>query len=118
MARIGPHGAILALGVFCLLAAAPLAGMPGLRPPPSARGTPSVLSAMGDGLRYVRRSRPLVALLGVAFVAMLGFGGLSVLDVVFVTRVLHRPANDVGLLLAASGLGEAAGAVGVLVAGR
>jgi MFS transporter, DHA3 family, macrolide efflux protein len=49
----------------------------------------------------------------VVFIALLGVGGLSVLDVVFVTRALHLRTEDVGLLLTAMGVGQLCG--GLLV---
>lgn len=70
---------------------------------------------MRDGLAYVKASRLLLLLTLVAFVAMLGFGGLSVLDVVFVTRALGQPSETVGVLLSATGLGQLLG--GILIFG-
>jgi predicted MFS family arabinose efflux permease len=46
-----------------------------------------------------------------AFVAMLGVGALSVLDVVFVTRALHLRSETVGLLLTVNGVGILAGGI-------
>ena len=69
------------------------------------------LPAINEGLGYVRRSRFLVSLIVFVFVALLGVGGLSVLDVVFVTRALHEPSEAVGALLTVTGVGQLIGGV-------
>jgi predicted MFS family arabinose efflux permease len=54
----------------------------------------------------------------VAFVALLGVGALTVLDVVFVTRALHLRPEAVGLLLTSSGIGEAIGSIATVLISR
>jgi len=119
-AAIGPHRAVLLLIGLYVATAPLLALVPAPRPVDAAGGErrASVWSEMGAGLGYVRRSRLLIALTGVAFVALLGVGALSVLDVVFVTRALHLPAERVGALFVASGVRQVAGGLGVAIAGR
>ncbi len=117
-AQLGLHDTILILGGLYLLAAPPLALVPAPRPVGATSYRPAFITAMADGVRYVGRSPLLVATLVVAFVGMLGFGALSVLDVVFVTRALRLPSTDAGALLSASGVGEALGGIGVVVASR
>ncbi len=113
-ATIGPRGAVLALIGLYLLTAPILAAVPAPRPAESGSARVLVLREMADGLRYVRRSRLLVALIAVAFVALLGVGALSVLDVVFVTRALRLRSETVGVLFLASGMGQVVG--GLVVA--
>ena len=110
-ATIGPHGTVITLGALYIVAAPILALVPARRPAEAGAASTSVLTEMRDGLSYVRRSRLLLSLIGVAFVAMLGVGALSVLDVVFVTRALHQRSEDVGILLTASGAGELLGGI-------
>lgn len=110
-AGVGPHGTVIALGALYIVAAPILALVPARRPLEAGAAGTSFLDEMRDGLSYVRRSRLLLSLIGVAFVAMLGVGALSVLDVVFVTRALHQRSEDVGILLTASGIGELLGGI-------
>ena len=113
-ATIGPRGTVLALIGVYLLTAPVLAAVPAPRPAESGSARVTVVREMADGLRYVRRSRLLVSLIAVAFVALLGVGALSVLDVVFVTRALRLRAETVGVLFLASGMGQVVG--GLVVA--
>lgn len=113
-AAVGPHGTVYVLIGIYLVSSPILAMVPAPRPPDDGTERATVVAEMLDGLRYVRRSRLLVALTIVAFVALLGVGALSVLDVVFVTRALHLPSEDVGALFTASGIGQVAG--GIVVA--
>lgn len=117
-AHAGPHGTVVILGALYLLAAPLLAFVPAPRPAEGAGAGTSVLTEMADGLRYVRRSPLLMSLIGVAFVALLGVGALSVLDVVFVTRALHQRSEDVGLLLTSSGVGELIGGIVIAALSR
>ncbi len=101
------------IGVY-LLTAPVLAAVPAPRPAESGSARVTVVREMADGLRYVRRSRLLVSLIAVAFVALLGVGALSVLDVVFVTRALRPRAETAGVLFLANGMGQVVG--GLVVA--
>src|SRR5256885_1379187 len=105
LAGIGPHGLVIIIMALYLIAVPILALVPAPRPTVRAPASPSVTAEMLAGLRYVRHSRLLVSLIAVAFVALLGVGALSVLDVVFVTRALHLPTTAVGVLLTANGAG-------------
>lgn len=107
--QIGPHATILVLAAVLVAAVPLLALVPAPRAHGAEHATSSVTNQMLAGLDYVRRSPLLLALVAVASVAGLGFGALSVLDVVFVTRALHLQSESVGLLLSASGLGELTG---------
>jgi MFS family permease len=113
-AAVGPRGTLLSLLGLYLVAAPILSLVPAPRPAVPAAGRASVVSEIRDGLGYVTRSRLLLALTAVAFVALLGVGALSVLDVVFVTRALHLRSETVGVLFTASGAGQIVG--GILVA--
>jgi predicted MFS family arabinose efflux permease len=110
-AGAGPHGAVGALAALYVLATLVLLFVPAGRSVGKGQEPPSVLREMRAGLRYVRRSSLLVALLAMAFVAMLGVGALSVLDVVFVTRALHLRSETVGLLLTVNGVGILTGGI-------
>ncbi|MDQ2741503.1 MAG: MFS transporter [Chloroflexota bacterium] len=112
---IGPHGAILVLGLVFFLAVPILALVPAARVLDTGAPSTSVRAEMFAGLGYVIRSRLLLSLVAMAAIAGLGFGALSVLDVVFVTRALHLRSDAVGLLLSASGLGELAGGIAMSV---
>ncbi len=110
-ALFGPQGTVLILGSVYLIAAPILAFVPAPRPADATGAAPSFIGEMLDGLRYVRRSALLVSLIVTGFVALLGFGALSVLDVVFVTRALHLHSETVGVLLTCSGIGELLGGI-------
>ena len=115
---VGPHRTVVILIGLYVVTAPILALVPAPRPDDQGAGTPSVGGEMRAGLRYVLRSRLLLALTGVAFVALLGVGALSVLDVVFVTRALGLPAERVGLLFTASGVGQIGGGLVMAIVGR
>jgi len=110
---IGPHATIVALSLIYALAVPLLLAVPAPRPPKGAPRT-SIGRELRDGLAYVHRSPLLLALIVVVFVALLGVGALTVIDVVFVTRALHRPAANAGVLFLANGAGQLLG--GLLVA--
>jgi len=112
-AGVGPHGTVVALSALYALATLVLLFVPAGRPVGRGQEAPSVVREMRAGLRYMRRSSLLVALISMAFVAMLGVGALSVLDVVFVTRALHLRAATVGILLTSSGAGTLAGGIAI-----
>lgn len=107
--QVGPRTTVLLLAAVLLAAVPILALVPAPRALGAEHAAGSVTSQMRAGLNYVRRSPLLMSLVAVASVAGLGFGALSVLDVVFVTRALHLHSEAVGLLLSASGLGELTG---------
>jgi len=113
-ALLGPRGTLLSLLGLYLIAAPILALVPAPRPANAGMDRATVVAEMRAGLRYVRDSPLLIALIAVAFVALLGVGALSVLDVVFVTRALHLRSETVGLLFTASGAGQVVG--GLIVA--
>jgi MFS family permease len=108
---VGPHVAVVLLVAVFLLAAPFLALVPAPHAARDHEAQRSFLGEMVDGLRYVRRSHLLTSLAVLCFVFMLGFGALTVLDVVFVNRALHLPANTVGVLFGVSGVGELAGGI-------
>jgi predicted MFS family arabinose efflux permease len=110
---LGPITTVLTIGAIYLLAMPFLARVPAPRPDQAANSGLTFLTEMRAGLAYVRRSPLIRSIMVAVFIAMLGVGGLSVLDVVFVTRALHAPSADVGVLLSASGIGQLAG--GLLV---
>ena len=117
-ALLGPRGTLLSLLGLYLIAAPILALVPAPRPANAGMDRATVVAEMRAGLRYVRDSPLLIALIAVAFVALLGVGALSVLDVVFVTRALHLRSETVGVLFTASGVGQVVGGLGVALLGR
>lgn len=110
-AAIGPHKLVLLLAAIYVLSMPLLVRVPAPRPERAAARA-SVGQEMLEGLRYVGRSRFLVSIIVFVFIALLGVGGLSVLDVVFVTRALHEPSEAVGALLTVTGVGQLAGGIG------
>ncbi|HZS86625.1 MAG TPA: MFS transporter [Chloroflexota bacterium] len=116
-ARLGAHGAVALLGLLYLCAAPVLSTVP-VPPPAGARtDAASLLGEIGAGLSYVRRRAQLVGLFSTAFVYCLGVGALTVLDVVFISRVLHLRPETVGVLYLANGAGAFCGSTLMLVAG-
>src|SRR6185312_14603209 len=83
-AALGPYKEVLLLGGLYLLAVPFLARVPAPRPDQAAGAAPAFIGEMAAGLRYVLASRLIRSVMLVAFIALLGIGGLSVLDVVFV----------------------------------
>jgi MFS family permease len=116
-ATVGPHGAVIAFSALFVLAAPVLIFVPAPRAVSSGAVGTTVLREMIDGVRYVRRSSLLTTLVILAFVALLGIGALSVLDVVFVTRALHLPSTRVGVLFTVSGAGELSGGITMALIG-
>lgn len=112
---LGPHTLVLVLGGVYLLSMPFLARVPAPRPDQAANVDLTFLTQMRAGLDYVGRSPLIRSIMVVAFIALLGVGGLSVLDVVFVTRALHLPSDSVGLLLSASGIGQLCGGLVVSI---
>jgi hypothetical protein len=117
-ATVSPSGAALVLAA--LFAAAGIA----YRRVPAPRvqrtdGSSSFREDLLAGFAYVFHSRLLLSLFVLTALTSLAFGGLSVIDIVFVTRILRLPASNVGLLLSAAGVGELAGGIAMtMIAGR
>jgi MFS family permease len=64
-----------------------------------------------DGLRLIRRERALGVLFSVQAITSLGEGVIGVLFIVFVSRVLHGGAAQVGWLMSAQAIGSLVGGV-------
>jgi predicted MFS family arabinose efflux permease len=116
-ARLGAHGAVALLGLLYLCAAPVLATVPVPSPAGTGAGTASLVGEISAGLTYVRRRAQLVGLFSTAFVYCLGVGALTVIDVVFISRVLHLRPETVGVLYLANGAGAFCGSTLMLVAG-
>jgi predicted MFS family arabinose efflux permease len=114
---LGARATILAIIALYLPAAACLRL---IRAPASttAERQSRILADLRSGIVYVLHSTFLRAIMLVVFVDLLGFGALSVLDVVFANRVLRAGTAGVGVLLTASGIGETLGAVAVTLVAR
>ncbi len=67
-----------------------------------------------DGLRLIWRERVVATLMGVTAIAAVGEGIMGVLFIVFVNRVLHGGALEIGWLMSAQAVG---GLLGGLIAG-
>jgi MFS family permease len=65
----------------------------------------------GTGVRFFFSSHKLRTLTVALVIALLGAGAFQALDLFFVTRNLHAPASNYGVLEAAQGLGMLLGAV-------
>ena len=106
---LGPHNTVLVIGAINLLAMPLLLRVPAPRPDQLGKAGLTFMAELVAGLAYVRRSPLIRSIMLMAFIALLGVGGLTVLDVVFVTRALRAPSADVGILLSASGFGQLGG---------
>jgi MFS family permease len=70
----------------------------------------AVRAELVAGVRFLRRDTVQAVLLATSALFLFGNAALTVVVVPFVVRVLHRGAADVGLLMAALGIGYLAGA--------
>ena len=116
-ARLGAHESVALVALLYLCAAPVLATVPVPPPADAGVGAASLVAEITAGLTYVRRQAQLVGLFSTAFVYCLGVGALTVLDIVFINRVLHLRPETVGMLYAANGVGAFAGSTLMLVAG-
>lgn len=77
--------------------------------------TPRILIAdTRAGLVYIGRSKPLLVLLLAGTITMFGQGFISPVWLPYVVEVLHRPAEDFGILVSLQGLGCMAGSLLIL----
>jgi predicted MFS family arabinose efflux permease len=116
-ARLGAHGAVALLGLLYLCAAPVLATVPVPAPAGAARSAASLGEDIVAGLAYVRRRAQLLGLFSTAFIYCLGVGALTVIDVVFISRVLHLRPETVTVLYLANGAGAFVGSTLLLVVG-
>jgi MFS family permease len=78
----------------------------------TAKATPSsVLGEFGQGLRFLLGSRVLVVLVVGLVISFLGAGSINALDVFFITRDLHAPAQLYGFAGTAYAAGVLLGAL-------
>jgi MFS family permease len=117
-AAAGPRVLVLVLLGLYAVSIPILLLVPAPRPVGTDTERGSVCGEMLAGLRYLLANSLLVRLSLVAFVALLGMGGLSVIDVVFVTRALHLHSEVVGVLLTAYGAGSLTGGVAIWLVNR
>ena len=103
----------LLAGALCVLIAAPWVAS---RVAGGRAGSPviRVLREWRDGLRVIHSDRTLIVLLGMFAVTALGEGVFGVLYPIFVYRVLHGGALQIGELMSAQAVG---GLLGGLLAG-
>jgi MFS family permease len=116
VAAIGEGWCFAANAVSFLAVIASLAAMrlPAFRPNPATTGPWASLVA---GFSYVRRTRPVRALLLLLGVVSLTGMPYTVLMPIFADRILHGGARGLGLLMGATGVGAVTGAI-VLAARR
>jgi predicted MFS family arabinose efflux permease len=113
---LGLRGLVVGDVASFLASAALLAGCRPAAPPPfmPARGQPaSRLTAIGDGVRAIRRSPTLNSALVISFLAAIAQGLFLVLFVLFVLDSLHAGDQVVGLLRGVQAVGGVFG--GLLV---
>ena len=113
---IGPGGLYV---VIASLYAAALLLTTLIRPTP-ARSTqmPSILSDIGDGLRYIAGTRMIMQILAVAMVGSLFSWPFRVLLPIFVVDVYHLEADAMGLMISVLGAGSLAGSLAIASLGR
>jgi MFS family permease len=103
--------------IFALLAMreTDLHTRPGIERPTTIR---AALANLGEGLGYVRRTRPvLLAILTVGLVSTFGMN-FTVVIPPFVQQVLHGDATAYGFLMAATGVGSITSALTIAFSGR
>lgn len=105
---LGPHALVVSMIALYGVSVPLLLLVPAGRPSASDAHA-SVLTEMMDGVRYLARTPLLVTLTGAAVIAVLGLGGLGVMDVIFVTHALHLGTALAGVLMASYGAGNLAG---------
>ena len=66
---------------------------------------------IAEGFRFVRRTKPILALVGLIGLVSLVAVPYSVLMPIFADRVLHRGAHGLGILMGSSGVGALLGAL-------
>jgi MFS family permease len=74
-------------------------------PPPAEGALTRIWNEWRDGLRVIAAERVLTTLLGILTITALGEGVFGVLYPVFVSRVLHGAALEVGQLMSAQAIG-------------
>src|SRR5579872_6510166 len=90
-----------------------IAGLLMMRVGAASAAAPQVpaLSRVTEGFSYVRRTRPVAALLLLIGVVSLVGAPYSVLMPIFADRILHSGARGLGILMGANGFGALVGAV-------
>jgi DHA3 family macrolide efflux protein-like MFS transporter len=106
---LGPHALVVSMIALYGVSLPFLALVPAGKPIVATAARTSVLAEMLDGVRYLGRTSPLVTLAATAVIATLGWGGLSVMDVIFVTHALHLGTAMAGVLMASYGAGNLVG---------
>jgi MFS family permease len=114
IAAIGEGWCFFANGVSYIAVIAGLLLMKVKQEPRSARGVSGIRNLL-EGFLYVRRTRPVRAML--LLVALLSMVGMpySVLMPIFADRILHGGARGMGILMGMTGLGALAGAMSLAV---
>lgn len=101
--------AALTAGVRSLRAATPAAASSDAQP----GRRPSLLGDWLDGLRTIRRTRPLPAVLFIGALSQVAQGIFVVLFVVFVLQELHGTGGDVGLIRGMQAVGGVVGGLAI-----
>jgi MFS family permease len=110
IAGIGEGWCFFANGVSFIAVIAGLLMMK-LKPRPAAAHKSSGISDVLEGFGYVRRTRPVRAVL--TLLGLISIAGMpyTVLMPIFADRILHGGARGMGILMGATGLGALAGAM-------
>ncbi|MDY6893013.1 MAG: MFS transporter [Chloroflexota bacterium] len=107
---IGIHG-VYYLIVICYLASAALLLLIPPMEVPYKNPNMTMLNSVGEGLRYVRQSGILMALLALAFVPVVFGMPYQMLMPIFAVDILGVGASGLGYLMGATGLGAVAGSL-------
>ena len=87
-------------------------------PPVQSTRMPSILTDIGDGLRYILSNRTILYILAIAMVGSLLSWPFRVLLPIFVVDVYHLEADAMGLMISVLGVGSLAGSLAIASLGR
>ncbi|PXY24985.1 MFS transporter [Prauserella sp. PE36] len=112
---LGAANAVTAVGLSYLASASCLRRIRAVEPEPEPRAERTLLADIGEGLRFVFRNPNLRAITTCTAVGNFAGGGLTAVQVLFLTRHVGLSPAGVGFVLAGAGVG---GVLGALAASR
>lgn len=77
----------------------------------------AILADAGNGLMYIKKSKPLIVIMVTTIITMFGQGFIGPLWLPYVVEVLNKPAEFFSKLVSNQGLGSIAGAIMVMLLG-